>query len=196
MRRDAGYPGPFGAAIGPSGSWVPASSFIESTAGTISSGQAGFCIHDVAQTETIQAIGAQCTVAQSGGAATMTLGVYQDDGTGGQPLLTPSGLLGSAQVASGVIAVGLRSAALALTLKPGRYWLASFYRATTAPTTAPTWATFSRNWPNYWQPAGATNIASLSRGLYVQGLTALPTTAQTLLSNSGASAAVIALQTA
>lgn len=194
MRREIGRTAYGVPCTPPSGAWGHASSFIEGTTGTITSGQVGFSFHDVGPNPlTVQAIGLNTTVAQAGGATTLTLGIYEDDGTGGSPLLSAAGLRFSGD--GGLLTTaGLKSAAASLTLQPGRYWLAALYRATTAPTTAPTFTTVSRS-QNTWF-ANGTAIGTLGRGLYVQGQTALPTAPVTLLSNSGTSNPVLALRAA
>jgi len=64
---------------------------------------------------------------------------------------------------------------ISATLEPGQYWLALFYYAPSAPSTAPVFASVNNNIQTLAAP-NSVNFASTVRGLYLTGLTALPST--------------------
>lgn len=121
----------------PIGQCVTAAEISGVTNAAYVSGRATF--HPISlRAATYDALLVNVAVAEVGGTTTLKLGVYADDGTGGAPKPGAAGLLSSvtvslAGVSAGANVVGVLASPLAL--PGGRYWLATYYGATVAPTT-------------------------------------------------------------
>lgn len=139
----------------------------------------------------INQVGVDCTTAAVAGAGTITttLGLYIDNGSGGYPLLTAGGLLASGTFAATVGTVGIT---VSLTLAPGRYWGAFLYVTTGSITTAPQFMAIAANGVALW----GSKPGAVSRTLYLTGQSSLPTTTQTLATQSGSTAPAIGLKAA
>lgn len=144
-----------------------------STGQTLVAGSCYFLPLDVVRPLTVRALGISVTAAQSGGTTTLSVGVYRDDGTLGNPLLPPG------PVASGAVAaltsIGNRTVAVSTTLSPGRWWLASLYVVTSAPTTAATVAAYNGNIGLATPIPNGSALTLNSRCRQLTGQSALPT---------------------
>lgn len=141
--------------------------------------------------KTYDRLAVSVVTAQAGGATTFTLGLYPDDGTGGAPN-TAAGPLTSGSVP--LTAIGYAMLTIAGLRQPGRYWLASLYVVTTAPTTTASVVCVSNVAPTLWFPSTAV-IGGIVRGL---GLTSqvLPTTASSPVGTGSGNIPVIAARAA
>lgn len=178
----------------PTGGYQQPANMLSSTGAAQTSGQCSWTPVDVGPASlTIQSLVVHCTTAGAGGTYSVFVGLYLDDGTGGAPLLTPAGLLISGTVSTS--AAGLRPYAVAATLAPGRYWTASLYFASAAPTTVPQLNGNVNGSPTLWQPSSATTLG-LNRALIATGLSALPTAPVTYAIQTTGTSAIVALRRA
>ncbi len=177
----------------PAGAWQHPSNFLSSANNTLSSGSVYFSPLDVGPApKAYDRLGVNVGTAQVGGSTTFTLGLYPDDGSGGAPN-TAAGPLVSGPVP--LTAGGLAALTISGTLQPARYWMASLYVSTTAPTTAPLVAVISNASPGLWIPP-TLSIGSLSRALVLTSQTALPTTASSPVGGSSSNIPVVAARAA
>lgn len=141
-------------------------------AGTHVSGQCYFIPIDITQDIDIDRLVCDVSTAQSGGTSpSITLAVYGSKANG---MPDTGALIDSATVV--VTSTGLKLAVISSTSLPaGRYWLAAFYYAPSAPTTAPRLFSVNNSIVGLSRPTSVrfnTNI----RGYRLSGLTELPST--------------------
>lgn len=179
----------------PSGGWQYPNGYMSVTPAAVVSGRASFVAVDVGpKSLTLQSLGCSVSTAQVGGTAVTQLGLYADDGSGGLPDF-------SKQLAVGTItptSTGKKPAAVSLTLPPGRYWAAHLYVATVAPSTAPQFSSLSSAsaGQGMWTSDANFLLSGLARGVFLAGLSALPTTAQSGADTQATLAVVVALRAA
>ena len=177
----------------PSGAWNMPTHVVGSGAGAPASGTVYWTPMNVGpQDLPLQALGVNCTTAYAGTSATLTLGIYKDDGTGGMPLLTSAGLVVSGATGA-LTTTGTKQYTFTATLTPGRYWLASLLVAT-GQTTAAQFQCVSTS-TNLWLPGTAT-LGGLSKALAVASQTVLPTSAVTMAYTNSTVAPTVHFRTA
>lgn len=167
----------------PSGGFqMPSNPNVTVDQGVLVSGTAYYLPYDIGpQAMTITALGISLSTLQVGGTATtFFMGLYKDDGSGGYPLMTAAGLIGSGSVAvtSGTVPL-VKTVAVSATLAAGRYWTGFLYYAPSAPTTVPQLCRVSAG-GGMWE-ASTSTLWAHRRGLTITGQTALPTTQVTLV---------------
>ena len=174
----AGATGP----VGPAGAVGPVSWFLKGE-GTLTAGANAMVagrqsMHPIVVPAqiTIDALAISVTTAAVGGAYTMYLGIYPDTLNSGYPDTTQ--LLASTTVTLGPTGNVLGMLATPLVLPPGRYWVASLYVVTTAPTTAPQVSTITNSTFPYTVPI-TTALSNSLRGYCRPGRTTLATDATT-----------------
>ncbi|MGL5927875.1 MAG: hypothetical protein ACRCY8_02965 [Dermatophilaceae bacterium] len=141
---------------------------------------------------TYDAVVAQVAAAQVGGATETTMAVY-GSGTDGKPLLA-GGPVRATVASTTLLAAGNRAQTLITPLvvaAPTLYWVAVLYRATTAPTTVPTWHKVASGLS--LPRAAATPLSAAHKGYYIASLAAMPSTG-TLLEDTGTRTIVAALR--
>lgn len=160
----------------PSGAYLMPRNLLGMGAGTVPSGQATFWALDVGHSGlSIQSFACNVTTARVGGTVVEKIALYEDDGTGGMPLISADGLIVSGSVnLSG--STGLRTISDSRTLSQGRYWGCFFYYASVAPGTAPQ-CTCGTNATALW--SGSSLFSTVTRYLKIASLTDLPTGGQT-----------------
>lgn len=169
----------------PSGGWNMPPNLLGTAAGSaLVSGTAFFWPLDLSNAA-LQSLGCNVTTAQVGGTTTTTLGLYGDDGSGGAPNFA-GGLLASGTVV--LTTTGVKTAAITYTPTPGRYWSAFLWVASVAPGTVPI-LTCATNATSLWCPNA--NFPTVIRCFTLTGLSALPTTAQTLAGNGGSTGVIV-----
>lgn len=178
----------------PSTGWQPPNNYFSGAVATVVSGTATFLPFDVGPVaKSYSNLGVGVTTAQVAGTTTTTLGVYRDDGSGGQPLLAGGPLVSTTIV---LTATGNAKGAVTWAPAPSRYWLAFLYVATVAPTTSAQVTAVTNSSPSLWLTSTLTLGTTLGRALQVTGLTALPTTAQTFATTTGSTAPAVYAQAA
>lgn len=192
LRTDIGItPAPYTPA---SDQWQNPANMVTATAGTPASGTVYLMPTDVGPGSlVVKGLGVNVSTAAVLGPATIvvTLGIYKDTGSGGLPDLTQ--LLGSGTVDPTTTGIKYVAFGSPITLTPGRYWAAVLYVATGTPTTAPVFTTLN-SVVSTMPLAAATAPGQSARAHSITGMSALPTTSQTLVPHTSSAAPIVAIR--
>lgn len=127
-----------GLARPPIGSFIAPTGLMTVSTAAPTSGRVTFLPFDITKRMTVSHVGYRIVTNAAGGTTAFNAGIYADNGDGSAP--NTSRQLARTATPDPLTTGTNREAALAepVTLAPGRYWVASLYLATVAPTTAPT----------------------------------------------------------